>query len=76
MLLPSLQLIAAVQTEKGAFIICGSAQVPLNQGALQYNRICVCASKASPADRLIECHSPECSNGKFFHLACLGLNAK
>ena len=49
-----------------------SAQVSLNQAALQLNSICVCASKASPTDRLIECHSPECSNRKFFHLACLG----
>ncbi|XP_068677854.1 uncharacterized protein [Montipora foliosa] len=49
-----------------------SAQVALNQAALQCNSICVCASKASPTDRLIECHSPECSNGKFFYLACLG----
>ena len=38
-----------------------------------FNSICVCASKASPNDRIIECHSPKCGNGKFFHLACLGL---
>ena len=43
-----------------------SAQVALNQAALKCNSICVCASKACPTDRLIECHSPECSNGKFF----------
>ena len=49
-----------------------SAQVALKQAALQCNSICVCASKASPTDRLIECHLPECSNGKFSHLACLG----
>ena len=53
-----------------------SAQVAVNQAALQCNSICVCASKASPTDKLIECHSTECSDGKFFHLACLGLKTR
>ena len=43
---------------------------------MQCNSICVCASKASPTDKLIECHSTECSDGKFFHLACLGLKRR
>ena len=55
-----------------------NAQVALNQAALQCNSICVCASKASPTDRLIECHSPECSNGTFFSPCLSGFekNAK
>ena len=53
-----------------------SAQVAVNQAALQCNSICFCASKASPTDKLIECHSTECSDGKFFHLACLGLKRR
>ena len=35
----------------------------------------MCKVKATTADRLVECHTPNCSNGKFefFHLHCLGL---
>ena len=29
--------------------------------------------KATKADSLVECHGPNCMNGKFFHLQCLGL---
>ena len=35
--------------------------------------ICICKVKATAADRLVECHGLNCSNGKFFHLQCLGL---
>ena len=53
-----------------------SAQVAVDHPALQHNSICICASKASPTDKLIECHSTDCSNGKFFHLSCLGLKRR
>ena len=39
--------------------------------ALSLNSICICNSKPRPGDRLIECHSEDCLNGKFFHLDCL-----
>ena len=35
--------------------------------------ICICEVKATTADRLVECHGSNCTNGKFFHLQCLGL---
>ena len=39
--------------------------------ALSLNSICICNSKPRPGDRLLECHSEDCLNGKFFHLDCL-----
>jgi hypothetical protein len=39
--------------------------------ALAQPNICVCKSKAKNGDKLLECHSSNCSYGKFFHLACL-----
>ncbi|CAH3142607.1 unnamed protein product, partial [Porites evermanni] len=39
--------------------------------ALSLNSICICNSKPRPGDRLLECHSEDCLNGKFFHLHCL-----
>lgn len=35
--------------------------------------ICICKVKATTADRLVECHGSNCTNGKFFHLQCLEL---
>ena len=35
--------------------------------------ICICKVKATTTDRLVECHGSNCTNGKFFHLQCLGL---
>ena len=35
--------------------------------------ICICKVQATMADRLVECHGSNCSNGKFFLLQCLGL---
>ena len=43
------------------------------QAALQLNAICTCKSKAAPSDKLLECHNRDCTNGKFFHLNCVGL---
>ncbi|KXJ04621.1 hypothetical protein AC249_AIPGENE19189, partial [Exaiptasia diaphana] len=39
--------------------------------ALNLDSICMCDSKAKSGDRLIECHTKYCTNGKFFHLDCL-----
>ena len=39
--------------------------------ARSLNSICICNSKPRPGDRLLECHSEDCLNGKFFHLDCL-----
>ncbi|CAH3151454.1 unnamed protein product, partial [Porites lobata] len=39
--------------------------------ARSLNSICICNSKPGPGDRLLECHSEDCLNGKFFHLDCL-----
>ena len=43
------------------------------QAALLCSSICICNTKATPTDRLLECHSAACRNGHFFHLSCLGL---
>lgn len=48
-------------------------QPPACQAALQLNAICTCKSKAAPSDKLLECHNSDCTNGKFFHLNCVGL---
>ena len=47
-------------------------QPPACQAALQLNAICTCKSKAAPSDKLLECHNRDCTNGKFFHLKCVG----
>lgn len=39
--------------------------------ALSLNSVCICNSKPRPGDRVLECHSEDCLNGKFFHLDCL-----
>lgn len=39
--------------------------------ALSLNSVCICNSKPRPGDRLLECHSEDCLNGKIFHLDCL-----
>jgi hypothetical protein len=43
----------------------------VNQAALALNSICVCNSKPEPSDKLLECHSDDCRNGKFFTSVCL-----
>ena len=39
--------------------------------SLLFDTICICKVKATKADRLMECHFPNCTNGKFFSLAML-----
>ena len=39
--------------------------------ALHQDSISICNSKPKSGDRLLECHSKDCLNGKFFHLGCL-----
>ena len=39
--------------------------------AQEKGSICVCMRKPQNGDKLIECHSDSCSNGKFFHMSCL-----
>ena len=41
--------------------------------SLLCDTICICKVKATMTDRLVECHGPNSTNGKFFHLQCLGL---
>ena len=51
-----------------------SKQPPaVNQAAMLCSSICVCNTKATATDRLLECHGISCGNGNFFHLSCLGL---
>ena len=33
----------------------------------------ICKAKPSATDKLVRCHGERCKNGKYFHLACLGL---
>ena len=49
------------------------AQHKNQQNALLCDKVCVCEVKATSNDRLLECHSQRCRDGKFFHLGCLGL---
>ena len=48
-------------------------RLAFNKKALLCDKVCVCEVKATSNDRLLECHSQRCRNGKFFHLGCLGL---
>lgn len=41
--------------------------------ALLCDKVYVCEVKATSNDRLLECHSQKCKNGKFFQFGCLGL---
>lgn len=43
-----------------------------NQAALLRDTICICKSKATLGEKLLECHGTDCKSGKFFHLNCLG----
>ena len=49
-----------------------STNYPATTEALKLSSICICKEKPSDKDRLLKCHSVDCKNGKFFHLACLG----
>lgn len=40
---------------------------------MKCSSICICNTKATPSNRLLECHGTACENGMFFHLSCLGL---
>ena len=51
----------------------GKQPAALNQTAMLYSSICICNTKATSTDRLLECHGTACENGTFFHLSCLGL---
>ena len=39
--------------------------------AQEKESICVCMAKPQNGDKLIECHSEACNNGKFFHMSYL-----
>ena len=43
-----------------------------NQAALLCDTICICKSKATLGEKLLECHGTDCKSSKFFHLKCLG----
>ena len=51
----------------------GKQPSSVNQAAMMCSSICICNTKATPTDRLLECHGTACQNGNFFHLSCLGL---
>ena len=53
-----------------------SAQPPTAsiQAAMKLDNICICKTKPSTTEKVVECHGDNCENGKFFHLSCLGLN--
>ncbi|XP_078382523.1 uncharacterized protein LOC144665209 [Oculina patagonica] len=44
-----------------------------DHAAMKCDSICICKAKPTPTDKLVECHGESCQNGKYFHLACLGL---
>ncbi|XP_068673794.1 uncharacterized protein [Montipora foliosa] len=50
----------------------GKQPSAVNQAAMMCSSICICNTKATPTDRLLECHGTACKKGKFFHLSCLG----
>ena len=41
---------------------------------MKLDNICICKTKPSTTEKVVECHGDNCENGKFFHLSCLGLN--
>lgn len=41
------------------------------QQELKQETICICKQKALKTDKLLECHSDSCLNGKYFHLQCV-----
>ena len=47
--------------------------VVLDHAAMECDRICICKAKPTPTDKLVKCHGESCTNGKYFHLACLDL---
>ena len=51
----------------------GEQPSAVNQAAMMCSSICICNTKATPTDRLLECHGTACENGNFFHLSCLRL---
>ena len=40
--------------------------------ALKMDRICTCKAVTEKKDKLVKCSNAHCTNGKFFHLSCLG----
>ena len=40
--------------------------------ALKMNSICTCQTVPDKKDKLVKCTNMNCTNGKFFHLSCLG----
>ena len=48
-----------------------AAEQDICNKALHQDSISICNSKPKSGDRLLECHSKDCLNGKFFHLGCL-----
>ena len=54
-------------------VSCQNSRKVLKPGMQQsrIHQISICNSKPKSGDRLLECHSKDCLNGKFFHLGCL-----
>ena len=40
--------------------------------AMKMDLICTCKAVAEKKDKLVKCSNAHCTNGKFFHLSCLG----
>jgi len=40
--------------------------------AMKMDLICTCKAVAEKEDKLVKCSNAHCTNGKFFHLSCLG----
>lgn len=53
--------------------IKGKQSSAMNQAATMCSSICICNTKGTPIDKLLECHGTGCGSGNFFHLSCLGL---
>ena len=47
--------------------------VVADHAVMKHDSICICKAKPTPTDKLVECHGESCTNGKYFHLSCLGL---
>ena len=39
--------------------------------AMSFDFICMCKSKPNESEKLLQCHSESCENGRFFHRTCL-----
>ena len=51
---------------------CPEQSAGIINEAMKMDLICTCKAVAEKKDKLVKCSNAHCTNGKFFHLSCLG----